>query len=69
MNLSDLESIIEDLKYQYGEDYDPEIEVHFQPIYPLKGKLANIRELNGKLVFAAGDGTAYGDREAWEEAY
>ena len=69
MNLSELESIIEDLKNDYGEDYDPVIEIHFQPNYPLKGKLVNVRELDGKLAFAAGDGTAYGDREAWEEAY
>ena len=69
MYLSELESIIEDLKNQYGEDYNPQIEIHFQPNYPLKGRLENVRELNGKLAFAAGDGTEYGDREAWEESY
>jgi len=31
--------------------------------------LENVRELNGKLAFAAGDGTEYGDKEAWEERY
>lgn len=69
MYLSELESIIEDLKYQYGEDYNPQIEIHFQPNYPLKGRLENVRELNEKLAFAVGDGTEYGDREAWNESY
>jgi len=66
MKLSELENIIEDLKCEFGDDYNPEIEVHFQPNYPLKGRLLNVRELNGKLAFAAGDGTEYGDSEAWD---
>ena len=67
MYLSELLGILQDLKDQNGEDYDPEIEVHFQPNYPLKGELRNVRELDGKLAFAISDGTQYGSREAWEE--
>ncbi|MBO6180628.1 hypothetical protein J6O86_02965 [bacterium] len=69
MYLSELLEIAEDLRNQYGEDYDPEIEVHFQPNYPLKGTLENVRELDGKLAFAAGDGYNYGSKEAWEQSY
>ncbi len=69
MYLSELESIIEDLKNQYGEDFNPQIEIHFQPNYPLKGRLENVRELDGKLAFATGNGTEYGNSEAWDEGY
>lgn len=66
MYLSELEEIIEELKEKHGDDYNPKIEVHFQPNYPLKGCLENARELDGKFVIAAGAGTEYGSSEAWE---
>ena len=69
MYLSELEEIVEELKTKYGEDYNPEIEVHYQPNYPLKGILENARVLNGKFVIAAGAGTEYGSYNAWKNEY
>lgn len=47
--------------------FETEIEVHQQMTYPLKGSLANVRLLNGKLALASGTASEYGDGEAWEE--
>ena len=69
MYLSELLDVIEELQFKHGEDYDPEIEIHFQPSYPLKGKVENIRILDEKLVFAAGDGTEYGSERVWKNEW
>lgn len=68
MQLSDLKYAVSDFEYllEDAEDDDPVIEVHYQPNYPLKAKIENIRMLNGKLVIALGAGTEYGSKEAWE---
>lgn len=67
MKLDDLIERLEELKDHYNADGDMDIEIHFQPNYPLKGKLQNVRVLNGKIAIAASAGTEYGSEEAWEE--
>ncbi len=44
-----------------------EIECHFQPNYPLKAELSNVRRMDGKLVLALGCGSEYGSRRAWDD--
>lgn len=69
MYLSEILDIVEELREKFGEDFDPEIEIHFQPNYPLKGRLENVRVLEGKLAFAAGPGTEYGEQRAWQNEW
>lgn len=68
MQLSELKYILQELEYlvEGTENDDPVVEVHFQPNYPLKAKIDNIRMLDGKLVIALGNGTEYGSKKAWE---
>lgn len=48
------------------EALEAEIEVHFQPSYPLKGSIGNVRWLKGIPVLAVDQSEGYGDKEAWE---
>lgn len=63
-----------DLLDALGVDYDVdceaiglEVELHQQPNYPLKGEVANVRILDGKVAIASGPANQYGNKEAWEE--
>tara|TARA_B100000929_G_scaffold256482_1_gene218704 strand:- start:3355 stop:3585 length:231 start_codon:yes stop_codon:yes gene_type:complete len=57
----------DNLSDEEQERLDQDIEVHFQPSYPLKGRIENVRMLDGKPVVAISDGGGYGSSEAWEE--
>lgn len=46
---------------------DIELEVHFQPNYPLKARVENARILGGKHTLALSAGEQYGAADAWEE--
>lgn len=59
----DLQCWIEGLD---DDEMDRDIEVHFQPNYPLKGSLMNMRHLKGVPTLAIGDGYEYGSKAAWD---
>ena len=41
--------------------------VHYQPNWPLKARITNIRLMDdGTLAIAVNDASEYGDKEAWE---
>ena len=63
-----------DLLDALGVEYDVDceaiglvVELHQQPNYPLKGQVANVRILDGKIAIASGPANQYGSQEAWEE--
>ena len=66
MNIEELIGQLEDVM-QEQDNSDATVEVHFQPTYPLKGHIANVRCLNGKVVIAISAGTEYGSKKAWDE--
>ena len=71
MNIGELlETLGVTIDYEQDEEIlSKEVECHFQRNYPLKGILENVRMLNGKVTLAVGDGTEYGDSDAWEGEY
>lgn len=46
-----------------------EVEIQYQPSYPLKSGVVNVclDNVNGTVILAASDSTEYGSRAAWEE--
>lgn len=69
MRLDDLIQQLQDLQEE-AEDNEinyVDVVVHFQPHYPLKTDIVNIKLMDdGTLAIALGDATEYGDSEAWE---
>ena len=63
LNITDLIEILEDAADQGLTD----VEIHFQPQYPLKGRLANARILDGKMTLAVDYGSEYGSKRAWDD--
>lgn len=63
----DLGEIIDWDKAQELGLEDIELEVHFQPSYPLKARVQNARVLDGKHVLALAAGEEYGSGDAWDE--
>lgn len=60
--LQDLQEEAEDNEINYVDVF-----VHYQPNWPLKARITNIRLMDdGTLAIAIGPGTEYGDKEAWE---
>lgn len=67
-----LEDLIQQLQDLQEEAEDNEINcvdvfVHYQPNWPLKARITNIRLMDdGTLAIAVNDTGEYGDKEAWE---
>lgn len=67
-----LNELIEELQAIQEEAEDNELNyvnvfVHYQPNWPLKARITNIRLMDdGTLALAVNDTGEYGDKEAWE---
>ena len=67
-----LNELIEELQAIQEEAEDNELNyvndfVHYQPNWPLKARITNIRLMDdGTLAIAVNDTGEYGDKEAWE---
>lgn len=67
-----LDDLIEQLQELQEEAKDNEINyvevfVHYQPNWPLKARIVNIRLMDDDtLAIAVNDTGEYGDKEAWE---
>lgn len=66
MNKLTIEELIGELEELKAEGHET-VEVHFQPNYPLKALIANVRMLDGVPVIALGPGTEYGEKKAWQD--
>ncbi len=64
MNIQDLIEALTDAADQGITD----VEIHTQPNYPLKGGIANVRVLKGKVTLATTACGEYGDSAAWNDA-
>ena len=69
MRLDDLIQQLQDLQEE-AEDNEVnyvDVFVHYQPNWPLKARITNIRFMDdGTLAIAVNDTGEYGNREAWE---
>lgn len=67
-----LNELIEELQAIQEEAEDNELNyanvfVHYQPNWPLKARITNIRLMDdGTLAIAVSDTSEYGNKEAWE---
>jgi hypothetical protein len=81
MRLSELIEMLQDLATQCDAvNLDPNVEIHYQQNYPLRGRLCNVRAMveeqngdNPRVTVALAEGghpydKPYGSREAWEDA-
>ena len=60
--LQDLQEEAEDNELKYVDVF-----VHYQPNWPLKARITNIRLMDdGTLAIAVSGTSEYGDKEAWE---
>ena len=68
MLLDDLIRQLQDLQEEaeVNEINYVDVFVHYQPNWPLKARITNIRLMDGTLAIAVNDTGEYGDREAWE---
>lgn len=61
--LQDLQEEAEDNEINYVDVF-----VHYQPNWPLKAEITNIRLMDdGTVAIAINGGYEYGDKEAWEQ--
>lgn len=70
MRLDDLIQQLQDLQeeVEYNEINYVDVFVHYQPNWPLKARITNIRLMDdGTVAIAVNDTGEYGDREAWIE--
>ena len=70
MRLDDLIQQLQDLQEEAeaNEINYVDVFVHYQPRWPLKAEITNIKFMDdGTLAIAINDTGEYGDREAWEQ--
>ena len=69
MRLEDLIQQLQDLQEEtkYNAINCADVFVHYQPNWPLKARITNIKLMDdGTLAIAVNDTGEYGDKEAWE---
>ena len=63
--VDELQNCIDDAEAQ--DNNYPDVYVHYQPNYPLKAKIVNVKLMDdGTIAIALAGNDEYGDREAWE---